>query len=491
MLLNSTGQRKLKQNSLSTFKSPIIVPSSQQVSPVASGLNSLKNLHSPKGSQIDVTSLTRLIKSTKINESVNNQQIQALLAKAREIAKVTTESKSQVQKKHVKLQSQQFVNFKDLLHNSTSTKIQQEMLFCRNAFNFDFVIGIGGFGKVWKVEHKKTGQIFAMKEMSKALIVTKKSVHSVMNERTLLSQLKHPLLVNMNFAYQDRENLYLFMDYMKGGDLRYHIGRMRRFDENSTKFFIACIVQGLEYIHSNKIIHRDIKPENLVLDEKGYVHITDFGIARIMKVENSCDTSGTPGYMAPEVMCKQNHTYAVDYFAVGVIAYEFMIGRRPYVGRSRQEIRDQILAKQAQIKRNEIPDDWSIEAVDFINKLLQRKPQNRLGSNGIQEIKQHPWFANFEWDKLQNQTIIPPFIPNQTEDNFDQKQIIIEDEENNELIQQNILVLRDQTIQDQFQGYEFHQGNLSISTEQSSGSSTKHSRHLSERLHFFEKKKII
>ncbi|CAD8075637.1 unnamed protein product [Paramecium sonneborni] len=491
MLLNSTSQRKFKQNSLSTFRSPIIVPSSQQVSPVASGLNSLKNVHSHKGSQIDVTNLTRLIKSTKINESVNSQQIQVLLAKAREIAKVTTDSKSQIPKKHIKLQSQQFVNFKDLLHNTTSPKIQQELLFCRNTFNFEFVIGIGGFGKVWKVEHKKTGQIFAMKEMSKALIVTKKSVHSVMNERTLLSQLKHPMLVNMNFAYQDRENLYLLMDYMKGGDLRYHIGRMRRFDENSTKFFIACIIQGLEYIHSNKIIHRDIKPENLVLDEKGYVHITDFGIARIMKPENSCDTSGTPGYMAPEVMCKQNHTFAVDYFAVGVIAYEFMIGRRPYVGRSRQEIRDQILAKQVQIKRNEIPDDWSLEAVDFINKLLQRKPQNRLGFNGSQELKEHPWFAQFAWDKLQNQTMVPPFIPNQTEDNFDQKQIIVEDEENNELIQQNILVLRDQIIQDQFQGYEFHQGNHSTSTEQSSGSSTKHSRHLSERLQFFEKKKII
>ncbi|CAD8133768.1 unnamed protein product [Paramecium octaurelia] len=491
MLINSTSQRKLKQNSLSQFRSPIIIPSSQRISPVTSGLNSLKNLHSHKGSQIDINNLTRIIKPTKLSESVNNLQIQVWLAKAKENIKVTAETKLQLPKKHIKFPSQQFMNFKEIVHTQISPKLNREILFSKNAFNFEFVIGIGGFGKVWKVQHKKTSLTFAMKEMSKALIVTKKSVHSVMNERQLLSQLKNSFIVNMNYAYQDRENLYLVMDYMKGGDLRYHIGKMRRFNEQSTKFFIACILLGLEYIHSNKIIHRDIKPENLVLDEKGYVHITDFGIARTAKTENNSDTSGTPGYMAPEVMCRQNHTYAVDYFALGVIAYEFMLGRRPYLGRSRQEIRDQILAKQVQIRKSEVPDDWSLDAVDFINQLLQRKPQNRLGYSGSQEIKDHPWFAQFPWDKLQNKTLTPPFIPNATEDNFDQKQIILEDEENNELIQSNIVLLRDQSIQDQFQGYEFYYHANSSSTEQSSGSSTKHSRNLSERIQFADKRKII
>ncbi|CAD8050516.1 unnamed protein product [Paramecium sonneborni] len=491
MIINSTSQRKLKQNRVTQFKSPIIIPSSQRISPVASGLNSLKNLHSHKGSSIDISNLTRLMKPTKLTESVNNLQIQVWLAKAKENIQVTTENKLQLPKKHIKFPSQQFMNFKEVVHTSISPKINKETLYSRNAFNFEFIIGIGGFGKVWKVQHKKTGQIFAMKEMSKALIVTKKSVHSVMNERQLLSQLKNSFIVNMNSAYQDRENLYLVMDYMKGGDLRYHIGKMRRFNEQSTKFFIASILLGLEYIHSNKIIHRDIKPENLVLDEKGYVHITDFGIARIAKPENNSDTSGTPGYMAPEVMCRQNHTYAVDYFALGVIAYEFMLGRRPYLGRSRQEIRDQIIAKQVQIKKTEIPDDWSLDAADFINKLLQRKPQNRLGFSGSQEIRDHPWFSQFPWNKLQNKSLTPPFIPNATDDNFDQNQIIIEDEENNELIQSNILILRDQNIQDQFQGYEFYQQTNSSSTEQSSCSSTKHSRNLSDRIQLADKRKII
>lgn len=108
---------------------------------------------------------------------------------------------------------------------------------------------------------------------------------------------------------------------------------------------------SLEYLHRNCILHRDIKPENLVFDEKGYLRITDLGIARVWSTENSKDTSGTPGYMAPEVMCRQNHGVAVDYFAMGVIAYECMFGKRPYFGKDRKEIRDHILAKQVQIKK--------------------------------------------------------------------------------------------------------------------------------------------
>ena len=108
----------------------------------------------------------------------------------------------------------------------------------------------------------------------------------------------------MKFAFQDRDNLYLVMDLFNGGDLRFHICRKKRFTEEQTKFFVASILLGLEYIHDKKIIHRDIKPENLVLDSEGNVRITDFGIARPLKSENYQDTSGTPGYMAPEVMCR-------------------------------------------------------------------------------------------------------------------------------------------------------------------------------------------
>lgn len=143
----------------------------------------------------------------------------------------------------------------------------------------------------------------------------------MLNERELLAQLRHPFLVNMIYAFQDRDNLYLIMDLMPGGDLRYHTGKYGSFPEHIVKFFVCCIILGLEYMHANNIIHRDIKPENLVLDEKGYLRITDMGIARIHVPENYQDTSGTPGYMAPEVINRQNHSFCADFFAVGVIAY--------------------------------------------------------------------------------------------------------------------------------------------------------------------------
>ncbi len=144
-----------------------------------------------------------------------------------------------------------------------------------------------------------------MKEMLKARILAKRSVSSVMNERKLLSQLSHryflsltfSFLVNMHYAFQDRENLYMVLDLMPGGDLRYHIGRKKRLPEAQTKFVIACLIHGLEYMHTKGVIHRDIKPENLVVDSQGYVRITDLGIARLVSPDNSQETSGTPGYM--------------------------------------------------------------------------------------------------------------------------------------------------------------------------------------------------
>mmetsp|Transcript_5242 Transcript_5242/g.5649 ORF Transcript_5242/g.5649 Transcript_5242/m.5649 type:complete len:388 (+) Transcript_5242:73-1236(+) len=325
-----------------------------------------------------------------------------------------------------------------------------------NNFQYQHVLGSGGFGKVWKVMQKKTKRTFAMKELSKARIITKKSVDAVMNERQLLSQLKHPFLVNMIYAFQDRENLYLVMDLLSGGDLRYHIAKHKTFSEQATKFFVACILTSLEFIHSNGILHRGVEPENLVFDEKGYLRLTDFGIARVLRPENSTETSGTPGYMAPEVMCRQNHGVAVDYYALGVIAYECMFGRRPYVGTNRKEVRDQILARQVQIKRNEIPHGWSLEAADFINRSIQRKPNNRLGIDGPSQVKNHPWLRDFPWSKLNQKEIQSDFVPS-VNDTMDLKQSISSDvkDENEETVNQNTIMLRRDSVQALFEGYNY------------------------------------
>ena len=231
----------------------------------------------------------------------------------------------------------------------------REDMISRSSFEFLGIIGRGGFGKVWKVYSRKYKRQYAMKEMSKAKIIDKKSEKSVKAERDLLAIMNHPFIINMHFSFQDNDNLYIAMDLLTGGDLRYHICSMKnkKFNEVQTKFFIACIILSLEYIHTNNILHRDLKPENLVLDDKGYVKLTDFGIAKIYQKENYRETSGTPGYMAPEVMCAQNHTIAVDYFALGVIGYEFMNGVRPYLGKNRKEIKEKMMSsfqKNGEIK---------------------------------------------------------------------------------------------------------------------------------------------
>ena len=308
--------------------------------------------------------------------------------------------------------------FKPNPNNKNSQQKHEKV--SKSSFEFLSIIGRGGFGKVWKVYYKKQKKIFAMKKMSKTKIIDKRSVRSVNAERDLLEIMNHPFIINMHFSFQDNDYLYIAMDLLTGGDLRYHICKNKKFLEEQTKFFLSCIILSLEYIHTNNILHRDLKPENLVLDEKGYIKLTDFGIAKIYEKENSKETSGTPGYMAPEVMCAQNHTIAVDYFALGVIGYELMNGIRPYMGKSRKELKEKIMAKQVQVKKEQVPNGWSIESADFINRLLQRKPANRLGLRGPTEVKEHSWFKDYDWKNLYLGKIKAPFIP-KNEENFDHK----------------------------------------------------------------------
>ncbi|CAK81785.1 unnamed protein product (macronuclear) [Paramecium tetraurelia] len=324
----------------------------------------------------------------------------------------------------------------------------KENVIGRHSFKFLYVIGKGGFGKVWRVEMRSNRQEYALKEMLKSKIISKRSVNSVMNEKYLLEHLKHPFLVNMHYAYQDRENLYLVLDLLRGGDLRYHIGRNTRFSEEQTKFFVCCILLALQYLHQNGIIHRDVKPENLVFDKDGFLRLTDLGVARLNKDSTASDTSGTPGYMAPEVMCRLDHSFPVDYYALGVIAYELLLGKRPYNGKNRQEIRDQILAKQVQIK----DERFSLKAQDFINRLLIRKPQQRLGNNGIEEIFEHQWLKGYPWGKLINREIKSQYVPGSIDGNFDFQSQISADSEPQE---DAASLIRRKSVQCLFEGYKF------------------------------------
>ena len=254
--------------------------------------------------------------------------------------------------------------------------------------------------------------------MSKAKIIDKKSIESILGEKKILSELSHPFIVNMIYSFQDFDYLYLVMELLSGGNLRYNLSLRKRFNEKQIKFLIGCIMVGLKYIHGQNILHRDIKPENLVFEQNGYLRITDFGIAKHYVVNNKKDTSGTIGYLAPEVLCNVNHNFSIDYYAVGIITYELMYGHRPYLGKNKHEVKQLILTRQAKIENEDLPYGFSHDIANFINGLIQRKPKNRLGKNDINEVLNHPWFDDFDWDNCLKKKLKAPYIPKYG-DNFD------------------------------------------------------------------------
>ena len=233
--------------------------------------------------------------------------------------------------------------------------------------------------------------------MSKTKVIDQNSERSVMQERLFLSNLRNQFIVNMICSFQDANNLYLGLELKKGGDLRYHlINHSQTFSESQLKFLLANIIMGIEYIHSQNIIHRDLKPENILFDYKGYAYITDFNIScRKEDINKNNDISGTPVYMAPETIFLKEQDFTIDFYSLGIICYECIMGERPYEGSSRQEIKQIISNYNFGIKKDE-----SISEVCqiFINGLLEKNPKDRLGSqSGASELKENLFFKGFNW----------------------------------------------------------------------------------------------
>ena len=314
-------------------------------------------------------------------------------------------------------------------------------------FKKEEYIGSGGFGHVWKVLYCKGDYHLAMKQLSKKEIINQNFVENIFAERNILNIIYNVHIVNLYLTFQDDNYLYMIMDYLEGGDLRKHMIE-KKFNIKEIKFIAACIIIALEYIHKKGIIHRDIKPENLIFDNKGYLRISDFGIAiknnTISQLEKNNDKSGTPGYMAPERIINNiniNYTYCSDYFSLGVILYELTTLKKPFIknndkiGRIKYTSYDEIIFdlfnnesinltpslvkiyrnndNNNNKKENNLNNDELNNLCDLINKLLIYEEKNRLGYNNIEDIKKHPFFGErFEWKKIYHRSYKSPFNNN-------------------------------------------------------------------------------
>ncbi|KAL2912644.1 Serine/threonine-protein kinase [Polyrhizophydium stewartii] len=271
------------------------------------------------------------------------------------------------------------------------------------------VIGKGSFGKVMQVRKKDTGRTYAMKIIKKAHIVERDEVSHTLAERNVLTKLQHPFIVPLKYSFQSAEKLYLVLAFVNGGELFHHLQQEGKFSEDRAKFYTAELLCALECLHSFNIIYRDLKPENILLDYSGHICLCDFGLCKLnMKEGNKTNTfCGTPEYLAPEVLIGQGYTKTVDWWTLGILLYEMLSGLPPFYDENTNVMYKKILQDELRFG-----DDMSSNAVDLLKKLLNRDGAARLGANGAQEIKSHPFFAEVDWRKLMGRKYAPPFRPN-------------------------------------------------------------------------------
>lgn len=287
------------------------------------------------------------------------------------------------------------------------------------------LIGKGTFGQVFQVRKRDSGRIYAMKVLSKKMIVQKKEVAHTIGERNILVQTattESPFIVNLKFSFQTPTDLFFVTDYMSGGELFWHLQREGKFPEKRAKFYIAELILALEHLHNNDIVYRDLKPENILLDATGHIALCDFGLSKIFTDSNTTNTfCGTTEYLAPEVVLDDSgYTKLVDFWSLGVLVFEMCCGWSPFYAEDTQTMYKNIAFGKVRFPRESL----STEGRSFVKGLLNRNPSHRLGAkNDAQELKDHPFFADIDWDLLRQKKIPPPFKPSLTSDtdvsNFD------------------------------------------------------------------------
>ncbi|KAI5951524.1 SCH9 [Candida jiufengensis] len=306
------------------------------------------------------------------------------------------------------------------------TSLDNKKAYGPDDFEFLRLLGKGTFGQVFQVKKKDTSRIYAMKILSKKVIVKKKEIAHTIGERNILvrtSAAASPFIVGLKFSFQTPTDLFLVTDYMSGGELFWHLQKDGRFTEERAKFYIAELVLALEHLHDNDIVYRDLKPENILLDANGHIALCDFGLSKA-NLNNDGTTNtfcGTTEYLAPEILLDESgYTKMVDFWSLGVLIFEMCCGWSPFYADNTQQMYKNIAFGKVRFPKEIL----SPEGRSFVKGLLNRNPKHRLGAtNDARELKAHPFFADIDWNLLKAKSLPPPFKPHITSEtdtsNFD------------------------------------------------------------------------
>jgi len=297
-------------------------------------------------------------------------------------------------------------------------------------FEIRRVLGTGGFGKVFQVSKTtgaQKGKIYAMKVLKKAVIVRNKetkqidreiNVHAKL-ERDVLMAVQHPFIVDLKYAFQAGNKVYLIMEYLAGGELFMQLQKERMLMEDTAIFYLSQVLLALEHLHELGIIYRDLKPENIMLDREGHVKLTDFGcVKESASDEVNYTFCGTVEYMAPEILNRSGygHGKEVDWWSFGILVHDMLTGAPPFTGGNRKIITERVLKSKLQLKKYLTPN-----AKDLLKKLLNKQAENRLGAGekDSRAIKEHKFFSGVKWEDVLARTNKPPFQPLlKSEDDF-------------------------------------------------------------------------
>lgn len=271
-------------------------------------------------------------------------------------------------------------------------------------------LGVGGFGRVELVTHThNNSHTYALKKMKKIEIQDEKHQQHIINEKNIMSDCSNPFIVQLYRTFRDNRYLYMLMEPCLGGELWTLLRNKKKFDDESSRFYTACVIKAFDYLHDKGIVYRDLKPENLLLDATGYIKLTDFGFSKKLSPgEKSWTFCGTPEYVAPEIITNKSHDHRADIWSIGILMYELLNGIPPFSKKGNNtssQVYSDILKGMKMVN---FPSFMSATAVELIRQLCRLSPTQRPS---LSITKKYMWFAGMDWKGLENRTLAPPHTP--------------------------------------------------------------------------------